>query len=308
MALKKVKTNSFVVDDAHAGRRLDQFLAQALSEHVSRTGIQKVIREKGVQVNGHLLRRFNAHLKSGDKVAVDLEEASRKRPLKAEKLEIDVVYEDDDLLIVNKKAGMVVHPSPGHWSGTLVNALLGSGRKLSGLADDRPGIVHRLDKDTTGLLVVAKNTRAPRRLSRMWRARTVRKTYYAIVSGKVAFQRGIIETPIGRDPKQRTKMAIKGNSPKEALTEYRVLERLKYSTYLEINIPTGRTHQIRVHLTHLGHPVLGDAVYGRAVAGLPLCLHAGVLEFAHPTSGEPLVFKAPLPEAFTRVLEEERKR
>lgn len=305
-----MKTFAFVVDAVHAGRRLDQYLAQALADRVSRTELQKIIREQGAVVNGRVSRRMNAHLKSGDEVRIELEDLPRKRVISGEAVDLDVVHEDDDLLVINKKAGMVVHPSPGHWTGTLVNALIGSGRALSGLAAERPGIVHRLDKDTSGLLVVAKNNRAHRRVVRQWQARTVVKIYYALVSGKVAFNRGSVEEPISRDTKDWKKMSAKsGNEDaKEAHTEYRVLERFKYSTFLELRILTGRTHQIRVHLAHIGHPVLGDVLYGREKEGLSLCLHAGRLEFAHPSSGDPLVFEAPLPDAFNKVLEEERKR
>ncbi len=225
-----------------------------------------------------------------------------------EPISLDVRYEDGDLLVVNKPAGLTVHPAPGHPRGTLVNAVLAHVPDLASGGALRPGIVHRLDKDTSGLLVVAKRDEAYRKLTAQLRARTVIREYLAIVRGAVANDAGVIDAPIGRHPAQRTRMAVVPRG-RPAVTRYRVRERLAGATLLECRLETGRTHQIRVHLQHLGHPVLGDPVYGRTrVPEMKRqALHAARLEFLHPRTGEHLAFAAPLPDDFAALLERLRR-
>ena len=237
-----------------------------------------------------------------------------KKPssLQPEQIPVNVIYEDESLLVVDKPAGMVVHPGAGNKKGTLVHALLGRGTTLS-MGDtkvkDRPGIVHRLDKETSGLLIVAKNNEAHRKLQDQFESRTVTKIYTALVSGRVDFEEGHIEDPLSRHLKIRRKMAVsKSELAKEALTKYRVLERFGFSTLLKVRILTGRTHQIRVHLAHLGHPVLGDELYGKKESAPRLCLHASKIEFTHPKTGKMMFFESPLPPEFEAALKEEKSR
>lgn len=304
-----MRSLEFVVSGEDEGKRMDQFLTSKLKGEVSRTEIQKILKSQGALLNGASVKKTNVVLKADDRLLIELGETRRAGP-GGEKLPIRVVFEDADLLVVDKAAGMVVHPSPGHRKGTLVNALLGSGRELSDWGGkERPGIVHRLDKGTSGLMIVAKNNKAHRRLTRMLQERTIRKIYNAVVSGRVEFEEGQIEDPIGRDPKNRLKMAVRPEGVgRDAFTEYRVLERMRYATFLEVRILTGRTHQIRVHFAHRGHPVLGDTLYGDEKTSERLALHAAKLEFDHPTSGKPLRLESELPRDFIKMLEAEKAR
>lgn len=299
----------FIVDEADSNKRIDQYLARVLGGELSRTEIQRIIRTRGVFLNRRSIQKSNVCLKRGDELKIELDEGS-KVLLEPESRLLDVIYEDEDLLIMNKEAGQVVHPGPGHRGGTVVNALVGSRRRLSNMGgQDRPGVVHRLDKDTSGLLMIAKSNRTHRRLSQMFRQRTIQKTYLALVQGRLSFEEDLIKMPIGRDPRHRTQMAaLKTGKGKEAMTEYRVLERFKYATFLRLRVLTGRTHQVRVHLAYLGHPVLGDTVYGAPTKCPRLCLHAAELGFEHPSSGDFIHVEAPLPQDFERILEGERKR
>ena len=270
----------------------------------SRSQIQRLIREGLVTVGCAPAKKSGEEIEAGTRISVSAEhEESRATP---EDLPLDVVYEDADLLVVNKAAGMIVHVGAGVNSGTLVNALLNHIKALSSVGGDlRPGIVHRLDKMTSGLVVVAKNDAAHRRLSEQFKSREVHKSYVALVHGRMSADSGQISRPVGRDPRRRTRMKAGGIAPREALTNYRVSRRCGNFTLVEAMPQTGRTHQIRVHLASLGHPVVGDTTYGAPAKlrfgeieepTLPRTfLHAAKLAFAHPLTGEPLRFEAPLP-------------
>ncbi len=291
-----------VGDDA-AGERLDVYLARLARPELSRSRIQELIREGRVTVNGQSAKPSH-RLRPGERVRV---EVVPRPTLSAapEEIPIDVVYEDEDLLVVNKPRGMVVHPAPGHPSGTLVNALLAHCRLPAGDDPIRPGIVHRLDKDTTGLVVVAKNELALRALQRQLLQREVSRKYLALVVGRPQPSAGTVRAPIARHPHQRKRMAVvDGGRP--AVTHYRVVEELGEYSLLEVALETGRTHQIRVHMAHMGHPVVGDTVYGGRRARCPLlggqALHAYQLSFRHPRTGEVMRLTASLPEDFRGLL------
>jgi 23S rRNA pseudouridine1911/1915/1917 synthase len=297
------ETRQFVVPAESAGDRLDVFLVRQMPDW-SRSQIQRLIREGLVTLGSARARKAGEEIEAGSRISVRAQqEEPRATP---EDLPLSVIYEDADLLVVNKAAGMVVHIGAGVRSGTLVNALLNHIKALSSVGGDlRPGIVHRLDKMTSGLVVVAKNDTAHRRLSEQFKSREVHKTYVALVHGRVAADSGQISRPVGRDPRRRTRMKAGGIAPREALTKYRVLRRFGHFTLVEAVPQTGRTHQIRVHLASLGHPVVGDTTYG-APANLRFgesdeptlprtFLHAAKLAFAHPLTGAPLCFEVPLP-------------
>ena len=300
-----------VFGEADAGKRLDAALAERFPD-LSRSRIQSII-EKGLIRPEGLAK--NSRVKPGDAVRIVVNE---RIPLAAapEDIEIDVVYEDEDVLVVNKVRGMAVHPAKGNLTGTLVNALLGryddpcAEGGLSGVNGQiRPGIVHRIDKNTSGLLVVAKNDASHAALAEQFAAHTITRRYFAIVPGGFREAEGTIDAPIGRDPKNRLKYAVTAEGGRRAVTHWRTLERLsgRFGTHtlLEIELETGRTHQIRVHLAHAGHPVLGDDLYGPA-RGFAACegqyLHAGVLGFEHPSTKGRLVFESPLPPYFEGML------
>ncbi len=297
-----------VVPDGAVIGRIDRFVADRTG--LSRSYVQKLISD------GHLAdgsgRRLRANSEMRGPGVVTLEVPPAEIPYHLEPdptIPVDVVYEDDDVLIVNKPSGLVVHPAPGHWRGTLVNALLARGDHYGGIAGVvRPGIVHRLDRDTSGLLIVARNDAAQAGLMAQLKARRVRKTYLALVLGSVAAAVGRIEAPIGRDPKDRKRMAVVSDG-RPSTTGYRVRERFRDWTLLELDLVTGRTHQIRVHCAALGHPVAGDAVYGTGTArkgpdGLErLFLHAWRLELVSPTSSKLIRVEAPIPDALASVLE-----
>ena len=296
-----------VIPEGEVIRRVDRFVADRTG--LSRSYVQKLISE-GLLVDdtGRQLRA-NSEVRGG---AVTLEVPPVEVPFHLEPdptIPIEVIYEDDDILIVNKQAGIVVHPAPGHWQGTLVNALMARGDHYGGIAGvARPGIVHRLDRDTSGLLIVARNDAAQAGVMAQLKARRVRKTYLALAHGSVGASVGRIEAPIGRDPKDRKRMAVVPDG-RHATTGYRVRERFRDWTLLELDLITGRTHQIRVHLAALGHPVAGDPVYGTGTSrkgpdGLErLFLHAWRLELVSPTSAKLVRVEAPLPDTLESVLE-----
>ena len=296
------KLEPLIVPPGTAGTRLDVWLAAQRPEH-SRARWQQLIRAGCVRVNG-APRKAGQVLRAGDTVAGELPPPEPVE-LVAQDIPLNILYEDADILVLDKPPGLVVHPAAGHAAGTLVNALLHHCRDLAGIGGElRPGIVHRLDKDTSGALVVAKNEPALRGLVRQFQGGRVQKEYLALAWGRPEPASGTLATLIGRDPRHRQKMSARPESGRPARTDYEVLEQFSAAAVLRVRIHTGRTHQIRVHLAHLGHPVIGDTVYGRARRSeLPApaarqMLHAHELTFDHPRTGEPLAFTAPVPEDF----------
>lgn len=300
-----METMRFEVEQADDKKRIDVYLSQKVPEH-SRSYIQKLIKDGLVLVNGQKVKT-NFKVKPGCLIDVTIP-PPKEISLQPEPMELDIVYEDDDIVVVNKPQGMVVHPAPGNYSGTLVNALLYSCDELSGIGGTiRPGIVHRLDKDTSGLLVVAKNDVAHHSLAQQIKDRTLKRIYWCIVEKNIREDKGVINAPIGRHPTNRKKMAVL-NSPtaKPAITHFKVLERFGEYTLVEARLETGRTHQIRVHMAYIGHPVVGDTVYGSRKQKFNLngqVLHAKKLGLIHPSTGEYMEFEAPLPQYFEELLD-----
>ena len=284
--------------------RLDRAVAEEV-DALTRSAVQKLLEQGGVTVNGVPAAK-NTRLRPGDEICVTVPEPE---PVEArpEPIPLDIVYEDGDLLVVNKPKNMVVHPAPGHTSGTLVNALLAHcGDSLSGINGElRPGIVHRIDKDTSGLLIVAKNDFAHRGLAAQIEAHSFTREYQAVVYGTLRDDSGTVDAPIGRDPVDRKRMTVTDRHARHAVTHYQVLARYRGFTHVRLRLETGRTHQIRVHMAHIGHPVAGDPVYGPRKVITRLggqCLHAGKIGFVHPRTGAYLEFEAPLPDYFTSFL------
>jgi len=285
----------FQVDSPHSGARLDHYLASHVPS-LSRSRLQDLIKQGHVKLNG-LTVKPGARLRTGDAIVLR-EPPPVPATAEAEEIALHVLFEDDDLIVIDKPPGLVVHPAAGHQAGTLVNALLHHCQTLSGIGgEQRPGIVHRLDKETSGCLVAAKSDPAHQALARQFAGREVTKVYLALAAGRFTRRTGVIEAPIGRHPVQRKKMAIVARG-RAARTDYRVLAEIEGGALVECTLHTGRTHQIRVHLKHLGHPVLGDEVYGRRAHYPRQMLHAWKLGFAHPRTGEPLSFEAPPPADF----------
>lgn len=293
-----------VLSEREEGIRLDKVLAERLPD-LTRTAIQRLLEEELVLINGKPAAK-NRKGRAGDSVAVRIPDPE-PLCLQAENVPLDIVYEDDDLLVVNKPQGMVVHPAPGNYQGTLVNALLAHcGTSLSGINGViRPGIVHRIDKDTSGLLMVAKNDFAHQGLARQIKEHSFRREYEAVVAGRMKQESGVVNAPIGRHPIDRKKMAVTEKNSKEAVTYFRVIAEYPRYTHIRLRLETGRTHQIRVHMAYLGHPVAGDPVYGPQKPDLGLkgqCLHARLIGFVHPRDGRYLEFESPLPDYFARLL------
>lgn len=286
--------------------RVDKYLTTEL-DTMSRSKVQNLIADGYVIVNGETIKA-NYKLETGDKVEVFVPEPEAV-DVEAEDIPLDIIYEDKDIVLINKAQGMVVHPGAGNPNGTLVNALLFHIKDLSGINGEiRPGIVHRLDKDTSGILMVAKNDEAHVNLSEQLQNRTVKRKYWALVHGVLPHEHGTINAPIGRDPKDRQKFTvIKGG--KEAISHFRVLERIQKFSLMEVSLETGRTHQIRVHLNYIDHPVAGDKIYGpkKSLEGNGQFLHARMLEFTHPRTGETMSFEAELPALFEETLDRLRK-
>ena len=301
-----VESKEYIVDASEIDgglSRLDVYLSKK-NEELSRSYIQKLITDGAILVNKKPVKP-GFSVRPGDHIKMEIPEPEQVE-LKPEPLELDIYYEDEDILVVNKKKGMVVHPAAGNYEGTLVNALLHYCNDLSGINGElRPGIVHRIDKDTSGLLAVAKHDRAHRGFAAQLKSHTMKRIYTALVVGNVKEHEGIIEAPIGRHTKNRKKMAVT-NSGKEAVTSYKVLERFGSYTLLELRLKTGRTHQIRVHMSYIGYPVAGDPKYGSKQDNLGLegqALHAGTLGFSHPVKGNYMEFSAPVPPYFQEVLQ-----
>ncbi|MCR4593704.1 MAG: RluA family pseudouridine synthase [Clostridiales bacterium] len=289
------------VNSENTGERLDKFLASFI-DNVSRTGIQKQIEDGYIKVNGIVVGK-NYRLSEGDKVEA-LEQELKAIDAQPENIPLDIVYEDNDLLVVNKPRGMVVHPAPGNYSGTLVNALLYHCKdSLSGINGVlRPGIVHRIDKDTSGLLIVAKNDKAHIGLAEQIKEHSFTREYNAVICGHLKESEGTINAPIGRSTKDRKKMCVTDTNSKEAITHYKTVTEYEKYSHLSLRLETGRTHQIRVHMAYLGHPVAGDPVYGNDKFSSYLngqCLHAKKIGFIHPSSSEYLEFDSDLPDYFT---------
>ncbi len=289
--------------DEEDNERLDLYLSQELN-NVSRSYIQKLIKEELVKVNNKVVKAKYA-VCEGDHIQVYLPEP-KKLEIEAENIPIDIVYEDEDVAVVNKPQGMVVHPAPGNYSGTLVNALLYHLNSLSSINGIiRPGIVHRIDKDTSGLLMIAKNNLAHEELSKQLKAHTINRVYNALIDGNIKEEKGTIDAPIGRHPADRKKMTVTNLNSKEAVTHFRILERFGQYTLIEAKLETGRTHQIRVHMSFINHPVTGDPVYGGKNQRFKTngqLLHAKTIGFIHPRTKEYLEFDSALPEHFDRII------
>lgn len=292
------------VSDLNANQRIDKFLSENLNDF-TRNAIAKLITEGNVTVNKIVISK-NYKCKKNDFIEVNVPDA-KPLDVAAENIPLDIVYEDDDLLVVNKPKGMVVHPAAGNYDGTLVNALLYHCKdSLSGINGViRPGIVHRIDKDTSGLLIVAKNDAAHLSLAQQIKEHSFHRAYQAVCCGNIKDDSGTVHQPIGRHPKDRKKMAVTDKNAKDAVTHFEVLKRYGEFTHIRCILETGRTHQIRVHMAYTGHPLAGDAVYGpkKVITSLNgQCLHAGEIGFIHPKSGEYLEFKSELPDYFTAFL------
>ena len=292
-----------------SGERLDAFLARC-AQGLSRSAAQKLIEEGQVRRNGKPGKK-NDKLNIGDTIEYTIPEP-REVDIVATEMKLDIAYEDDDLLVINKPKGLVVHPAAGHQEDTLVNGLLYAlGDDLSGINGElRPGIVHRIDKDTSGLLAVAKNDFAHTFLASQLKDHSMARTYEAIVCGSFREDSGTVDAPIGRHPSDRKKMCVTERNSKHAVTHWEVVARYWGYTHIRCRLETGRTHQIRVHMAHIGHPILGDTVYGRKKPELgqsSQCLHAGALCFTHPRTGLPVMVFAPLPQYFEDVLEKLKK-
>lgn len=297
------EVKQFTVLSTAEGTRLDVYLTDLLEG--SRSYVQQLVKQGLVKVNGKG-GKSNLKLSSGVLVEVEIP-APQSVEVKPENIPLNILFEDHDIIIINKARGMVVHPAVGNYSGTLVNALLYHCKDLSGINGEiRPGIVHRLDKGTSGVMMAAKNDAAHIGLAEQVKAHTAQRTYYALVQGNIVEERGVIKAPIGRHPKDRMKMAVVFENSKDAITHFKVLERYGKHTLVECQLETGRTHQIRVHFAHIGHPVVNDPFYGYRKMDFPIegqALHSHSLRLTHPITGKELYFEAPLPEDFLASIE-----
>ena len=284
-----------------SGIRIDQYLTSKLN--ITRSKIEKMIKEGYVKVNGNIVKKSYI-LNLNDEISIDeyIEKEMSSEPIN---MNLDIIYEDDDVIVVNKPNGLVVHPAPGNYSNTLVNGLMYHSKKLSSINGEfRPGIVHRIDAYTTGLLMVAKNDKAHLSLAKQLEEKTTTRKYIALVWGIIKEDSGTIDAPIGRDKNDRKKMCVTDVNSKEAITNFKVLERYKNATLIELSLKTGRTHQIRVHMNYIGHPVVNDPVYGRRklIDDSGQCLHAKTLGFIHPTLNKYMEFDSELPDCFINIL------
>lgn len=299
----------YLIVENDGGERIDRYLAENLEDR-SRSYLQKLIKDGKVKVNGKPVKA-NYRLVFDDRVEVFMPEV-KEPDIEPENIPLDILYEDKDVLLVNKPKQMVVHPAPGHYSGTLVNAIMyHCGSELSGINGVmRPGIVHRIDMDTTGSLIICKNDASHQSLSEQLKEHSINRIYEAIVHGNIKEEEGSINAPIGRHPTDRKKMSIHSKNGREAITHYKVLERFGNYTHIQCKLETGRTHQIRVHMASIGHPLVGDSVYGPAKCPFPnlqgQTLHAKTLGFIHPATKEYLEVNAPLPDYFTSLIKKLR--
>ena len=299
-----MEKHCFTADIEHEDQRIDRYLTEMLPEQ-SRSFFQKLIRDGFVIVN-HIIVKVNYRLKTGDVIEIDIPDAVPTE-IVPENIPLDILYEDDDLLIVNKPKGMVVHPAVGHSTGTLVNAIMYHCQgNLSGINGEiRPGIVHRIDKDTTGSLIICKNDEAHRNIAEQIKEHSVTRRYVGVVAGTFSEESGTVEGAIGRHPNDRKRMTINEKNGNPAVTHYRVLQTLKGASFMEFELETGRTHQIRVHMASISHPLLGDTVYGNSKNPYKLqgqALHARTIGFIHPTTGEYIEVSAPIPEYMTELV------
>lgn len=296
---------SIIVEEDCGGERADLFLGKFL-EDISRSYVVKLINDGMLKINGEVCTVKKTKVKAGDELELELPEP-RILKVEPENLNLNILYEDEDVMVINKPKGMVVHPAPGNETGTLVNGLLYCAKNLSEINGViRPGIVHRIDKDTSGILVVAKNDTAHRNLAKQLADHSMKREYRAVVNGALKKEEGTVDEPIGRDPKNRIRMAVTYDNSKEAVTHYKVLEHFKNYTYIEAKLETGRTHQIRVHMAFLKHPLVGDEIYGKGKNPFGIkgqMLHAKTLGFIHPTKGEYMEFDSELPEEFSKVID-----
>ena len=293
-----------VVDESYNGIRIDKYLAEILPDF-SRSHIQQLIEERYVEVND-LETKSNYKVKTGDIISAEWPE-DEELEVEAEEMDLDILYEDSDVIVINKPKGMVVHPGAGNTKHTLVNGLLAHCKDLSGINGVlRPGIVHRIDKDTSGCLVVAKNDLAHQNLSEQLSSKTMRRTYLALVHGVLSHNVGTIEAPIGRDKNDRQKMTVTSIGSRPAVTHFKVIQRYEKMTLVECQLETGRTHQIRVHFQYIGYPIVGDPKYSikNTMDTEGQCLHAYKIEFRHPRTNELMQFSAEMPDVFKKVLEE----
>lgn len=302
--------DSIVLKAEAGGERIDRFLCENLAD-LSRSYIQKLLKEEKICVNGNAVKA-NYKLKSGDQILIEIPDPEIPDIL-PENIPLQILYEDDDILVVNKPKGMVVHPAPGHYTQTLVNAVMyHCGERLSGINGVmRPGIVHRIDMNTTGSLLVCKNDRAHQIMADELKDHNITRRYHAVVHGNIKEECGIVDKPIGRHPTDRKKMSTRSTNGRNAVTHYKVLERFGDYTYIECELETGRTHQIRVHMSSIGHPILGDDIYGPSKCPFKLqgqTLHAKILGIHHPATGEYMEFDAPLPEYFVNLLDMLRRK
>ena len=295
----------FEITPEMEGERIDKCISNYV-ETLSRSYIQKIIKEGKAYINDAPVKS-NYKVRVDDKVQFTIPDCE-ELDIPPQDIPLDIIYEDKDVLIVNKPKNMVVHPAPGHYEGTLVNAIMyHCHNDLSGINGVlRPGIVHRIDKDTTGSLIICKNDEAHRKIAEQLKEHSITRKYRAIVYGRISNDEGVVDAPIGRHPTDRKKMAINERNGKPAITHYKVLERFEKYTYIECQLETGRTHQIRVHMTSIGHPLLGDEVYGSAKCPFKLegqTLHAMTIGFIHPSTNQYVEYEAPLPEYFERLLQ-----
>ena len=293
----------FIIETEEELIRLDKYLIDKLD--ISRSKVQEMIKQDLVLVNEKVVKNSYI-LKLDDEIKI-IGELKKEDSVNPEKMDLDIIYEDEDVIVINKPSGLVVHPAAGNYNNTLVNGLLYYTKNLSSSnGEERPGIVHRIDKDTSGLMIVAKNDKAHEFLSKQLKDKSLSRVYLALVSGKINHDTGTIDAPIGRDPKDRKKMCVTDINSKEAITHFEVLERYKNASLIRCKLETGRTHQIRVHLSYINHPIINDPVYGskKKITNFGQMLHATELSFIHPKTNEKMTFKCEVPDEFNQILEE----